>query len=397
MVGTLSLIEKNTKTVSQDTKLAFFVCAYIFMQCLNLLMKLGLNNPSWWNIVSKAILIFPLLLIIPIVVKKNLAIALIGESLLAVLFLWSLLFGKDRTSYFGTIVFNAIFVYLPMGLCVYSLSNRMVLLDLLRKTSYPCHLILITLFVLIRSSFQSGYDYSMSIGYAILIQTLVMFDWFLESKKIHRVLLVALDIVIILTIGSRGPIISIAVFAILKMFFSNISKNKKMMLIIVFAFFAILFLLFYKELLVLLLNLANKIGINSRSLNMLSNNAFDDTGRSNIYGEVISKILAKPILGWGICCGRLDDLYPHNLFLEFMLSFGIFAGLLLSIIVICLFFKGLTKRDRIDKCLAIIFISESIILLFSDSFIEHPMFFVTLFLCGGSSTMISKGTKNVAI
>lgn len=395
MIKTLSFSYQNVKKVSDDTKLSFFVCSYIFIQCLNLLIKLGFNSPSWWNFLSKVILLIPLLLIIPIVIKKSLPIALVGESLLIILFSWSLFFGKDKASYFDSVFFNAVFVYLPMGLCVYSLSDRGVFLSLIRKTTYLCHLVLAILFILIRSNFQSGYEYSMSIGYAILIQSLIVFDWFLESKKIHRLLLVAFDIVMILSIGSRGPIISIAFFVVLELFFSNINKNKRLVIIVMFTISTALFLLFYKEVMTLLLDVTNKMGINSRSLNMLINNALDDTGRNNIYAEAMSKIFEKPILGWGICCGRLNNLYPHNLFLEFMLSFGIPLGLILSIIVVFVAFKGLTKKNIIDKKLAIIMISESIILLFSDSFIEHPLFFTTLFLCGGASAIKTKRTNYV--
>jgi O-antigen ligase len=86
-------------------------------------------------------------------------------------------------------------------------------------------------------------------------------------------------------------------------------------------------------------------------------------------------------LGWGICGWNLFyDGYPHNIFLEFLVDFGILISLIIIIVTIIITLTALIKTQKKDKDLLIIFfLSGYIPLIFSNSYKMYVNFWIFLF------------------
>ena len=106
-------------------------------------------------------------------------------------------------------------VFIILFFCVKYKTN--VLLTMLKITSLA--LLLISLILIIKNGKKSADDYDMNVGYKLL---LCVFEfgalaWFSCKKvfKIGYLLLAGLAFILILFFGSRGPLISIALFVLL--------------------------------------------------------------------------------------------------------------------------------------------------------------------------------------
>ena len=193
---------------------------------------------------------------------------------------------------------------------------------------------------------EDGSAYSMSFGYSMLLPSMFLFS---RPKIIDKVLSLIL-FVLILLVGSRGPLLVLGLFYVFStLFFSSAKQKKSLFLLLIIVILG-----------VLILPQVIDLG-SSRTLKMFQSEAFlsHDSGRGELQEIVINQIEAHPILGCGIGADRkyLDGLYPHNVFLELFLHYGVIIGLLVSIFFFAWCIRlFLSRRLRADKELRLMFI-----------------------------------------
>lgn len=376
------LKQRKMSLEQYDIRLATFIAGYFFVQAMNLLVKMILGGIPGWEIISKGVLIVLLVAALPAVVNRSVATAFFAEAIVLIAFVITVLRGTADLTQLRGIIFNALFVYLPMGICTYNICNREILLKRLYQWAWPTQMVL--LFVMLRFSHVSDEEYSMSCGYALLLQLLVVFDHYIETKKLHDLAAVLVDCSVIIFFGSRGPVFCVGAFFVLKMaFMSHLSISKRATMAVVGLGGALLLYTFRVELATRLQLLLRNVGYTSRSLQMIINQSFilHDSNREIIFQQCLDNLRERPFLGWGIAGGWNDAVYPHNLVLEMLLSFGIPLGILFLVKVFAMVFRGMRQKDGPSQRCAHILAADFVSLFASGSFIMSPIFFMCLAVC----------------
>ncbi|OUP66985.1 hypothetical protein B5F13_01095 [Drancourtella sp. An177] len=362
-----------------------YLIAYLVMQALNYFVKLVLGEFTMWGVISKAVLALFMLRGLTVILRRKFIPFCAIETLCLISFIVTFIVGDFGTT-IGTELFNLVGVFIPLAFSVACIDDFELCLNKLYISAWPVSLIL--LIVSIKQQF-SIYDYNMPLSYALLLQVMIFVDRYINKRKIYDLLISIVLFVFILVGGARGPILCFGVYVILLLLFSkSISKKNKILFIALIIFLGTAFLLNMDSILKALIELFEKKGISSRSLYYIYNRNFSDSGRSAIYNDYIQKALDGPVVGYGTGGGWINYIYPHNIFVEFILSYGIILGLMISFAYVWILVRGLKIKNVHIQRLALIFIAYGSSLLISNSFILEPMFFVMLPLCLAETRII---------
>lgn len=381
-----------TDQEKNDKRFATFIAAYFLFQSLNLFVKIGMGGFAAWNLVSRGVLgVLLFIVLIPLAVEHG-AILLIAEVVCALPFAFSYFFGFTGDDFFS-IVFNSLVVFLPLGLSAYYISNLDVLFRKLYVVAWPGQILVA--YTMINMTRMIGEDYSMSCGYAMLLWFLILMDHFFTYHKWYDLVGAIFNIALILFSGSRGPIVCIGVYVILKTLFSNqLSKGKRLIVVVLLFAGIVGFYIYYQAIALKLYSYAQSAGFNGRSLRLLiNNNITSDSGRSTLVTYYLSKLQERPVLGYGLAGGWISSgSYPHNIIVEFLYSFGYPIGVLITCIWVVTIVRGTMDRKANRQRLSHIFIAESVMFFMSNSFLLSPVFFLCLAVCarGGYDRRITE-------
>lgn len=373
-------------TYSDDEKLCGYIIGYFLIQALNLLIKLFFNFPSW-GIVSKAVLALLLLRAFTVIIKRTFKKFLFSEVIVLMLFVITFLIGAYDADVINSIIFDALIVFVPLGICTYSIVNKQVLLDRLYKWSWLIQGILIVIFLL----FSDTSAYSMSASNALMFQILIMTDHYLKDKKIYDLLMIILDLMLIVMFGSRGALLCFIAYILFRVLAFD-GNRKRIIRVGAGCILGICFLLFYKQIFSFIFEVLEANGMYSRTIKLLLlGQITGGSGRLELYQMYWEKILESPLLGWGVAGGWIEGgSYPHNLFIELLLAFGIPAGASLIIFLIGYSVKGLRSKCEASRRVFLILLSNIMVLMVSSSFVLWPTFYMFIFACfyrKGKSTL----------
>lgn len=219
------------------------------------------------------------------------------------------------------------------------------------------------------SDFLSPLALSYSASLAI---TLSIFYWLNSNpNKYLKILLlfsIGVSLFVFLLGASRGSILTI--FSCFLIYF--VTLNVKKIFISIASFFALIVIMYYAA-------IYSGSSIFDRFLNIgsaYSNNDSSVTGRLDIWKEAIFLIKQSPILGGNF---EANNVYPHNIFLEALMSTGVLGFLIFIFITI----YGLYLSSKAYLCekkyLPFIILVHGIVMgLFSGSLYTSILFFVGL-------------------
>lgn len=230
----------------------------------------------------------------------------------------------------------------------------------------------------------NGYEelsYSMSFGYDMMLPAMVFLYYALKDKELLAGGLGLLCLLMILTAGSRAPLLWIMVFLAVLLSRGFMTSKVKRIWGLTVPVFGLIYLKFEAVMGFLAVFLQNH-GISARSMNMLlAGSISDDNGRSEIYRMSLEMIKNMGFFGYGLYGDRyvIGNYYfwgyPHNIFLEILLSFGLLVGGLLILFLLWHAVRTLIKcRDDDWLDLFLIFLVCSLKLLLSDSYWYIPEF-----------------------
>lgn len=262
-------------------------------------------------------------------------------------------------------------ICLPIFLCFVSIQNMRIFFRVafcLSALTAFIGLIYVTMFLTGNLPMKETV-YDMGLGYALLFPALYFF-W--HKGTVSTFVAVALTIIILL-LGSRGPLVPIALFLIFQRFMLGSASEKWVLvlaILVIIASFGVI------------VNLMQDMGIESRTLYLLAEGAADsDSGRGDIYDIVSLKISESPIWGYGVFADRVfvNGIYCHNLFLELFIDFGCFVPLIIMFLIAVYVIK-LLKFLSSDELLflGLLFLASIIPLLVSGSYLTDfrlPFFF----------------------
>lgn len=232
---------------------------------------------------------------------------------------------------------------------------------------------------------QQGYETHMTRGYVLSLCALIFYDHYLAASKsrriIHYVSLSAGVVASILTMlqGSRGATVVILVYflyVVLKKY-RTAKTWKKIMLILLLGLFVVGREIL-KDTLVDVLQIDKE---SSRTLAWLFglNDNLDTSGRDLIYHDAFIKIFERPLLGWGLACDykAIGTIYVHNLFLEWMLDFGLILGGFFTINYVIRLFRTLNSEE-VGRMASVVGIYITGQLMVSNSYLLIGTFWLVL-------------------
>ena len=184
---------------------------------------------------------------------------------------------------------------------------------------------------------------NMDAAYNLLPSLLYIFYWAFEKRKIVYWVIAVISLPIIFIFGTRGPILACIVFLAFGVFF-RVLLNKSLFLKIIFigAVMAVLWLLFFSDALVQLVQFLSEkfeaYGFSTRVFDFfLEGDIVYSSGRDEIFDSAINAIFQSPFFGYGLMGDRIvtNEVYVHNIVLEFWCQFGlVFGTLLLGVVFI---------------------------------------------------------------
>lgn len=245
---------------------------------------------------------------------------------------------------------------LPVIIFLPTLSRTDYIIDYFHKGSnllfYPTFFFLVYFILKKYNSLMDDY-YSMSFGLnASMLALFTMSNFFKKKRIIYLIQTVILTLSIVFY-ASRYPLLIILFYFIYKLLTIN---NKKMKFLVLFwgVFVTVILLFNFETIIVFLINIVNRLGLNSRTLNqLLSGTIFGTSGRDEIHDFLLSMIYQKPIFGYGAFGGVIAlnsmNTTPHSLFLDIFANFGLIFGsafLIFGIVYSFLIFKNANQNEK---------------------------------------------------
>lgn len=283
------------------------------------------------------------------------------------------LFNVLGAIYVGSLVIDL--VYFQKYIFKYSLLN----------------LVLLYIFVFLKKNISLGVDY-MSLGYAML-QVLIFLLYLKYEDYSQRLLInigLVLALIFIFFLGNRFSSF-IAVFGIISLYFFNLSTKYQKIKFILILGGILLFLKFYLFYLIERLSEVlksyniNLIGLNRIMVTLyrIQENTDFTSGRIDIYKQAIQVIFDNPF-GIGLfgylkkIDGATIGYYPHNIFIEIALNWGIIIFLIFILFSLYFFYRFLKIKDKRYRNFIWIFCLLNMNLLVSNSYMKYQFFWLFL-------------------
>jgi len=233
-----------------------------------------------------------------------------------------------------------------------------------------------------RDIFEGDYQIA---AYSLIAGLIGVYYSAVSTKNWRDIILSILGTSILLLAGSRSIFISVIYFWVLY-YLTQSSFTKQLGVTII-----VILLLFVTGpvLMTLLSSFAAQLGFSTHLVDALvSGSIFEDENRELLYLNFIDAILAQPE-GYGIMGDRyvsystgffFKPIYPHNIFLEVVVNFGLYIGIPISILFLYILIKSLFgKYDNQYKLAVLILSSTSFVkLLFAATYWADQMFFMLL-------------------
>jgi O-antigen ligase len=241
-------------------------------------------------------------------------------------------------------------------------------------------------------------SYSQYYGYIALPAAIISVSVFFEKFKFPHLLNLILCLLVIIFSGARGPFVCLGLFIGIKFLLNTgISLKKRITLIIIACMLLTIILFFLKDILFYLSEVGANKGFSLRLVSRLADKSlFADEGRDMLRKYSVQLLLDNPFFGVGIYndriilanemganAGETSGFYPHNIFLEVLLHFGLIIGSLMILWFLWIVFKAIFKSKKKDaKDVILVFLGFGFFpLLFSESYLRTGLFFLFLGLC----------------
>ena len=241
-------------------------------------------------------------------------------------------------------------------------------------------------------------SYSQYYGYMVLPAVVISASVLFEKFKITHLLNLILSLLVIIFTGARGPFVCFALFVAIKfLLITGISLRKRIAITIIACTLIAVILFFFQDILFFLSDIGRNKGYSLRLLTQMADETlFIDEGRNSIKKYSMQLLMDNPLIGVGIYRDRilLSNLlgeglnevagsYPHNIFLEVLLHFGLIIGGLMIIWFLWIIYRVIFRNKNKDtKDVILIFFAFGFNpLLFSGSYLKNGYFFLFLGFC----------------
>lgn len=359
-----------------------------------------LNYQTQINIVTIGFCIA--LFVITFVFNKNVRWTRVILSLFAfsLMFLIQFLMFPENSSY----VMDMLPLFVMYGLLPFFLTISITDFSTANRYFYysAVALFVVSVFALLVVTIEgnrSNLEYSMPYGNALTFSAIIIFSSAFKYNNKKLFIVFAIECLLIIMVGSRGPILSLVAFLFLYLFFYWRPEKRHRKTLFLSGFLLLIVAIIYNvnSFILLIQSMIEKIGFHSRTIDLfLSSNIDNISGRDIIYQKCLEYISAHPFIGIGIE-GLQGNGYlhwsPHNLLLELLLSFGIPLGLVFTSVLAFLYIKGvfLCKNSELQLFNLILFSQYVPRCIFGAGLFESSWFWLLL---GGCICAVRKANNH---
>lgn len=224
---------------------------------------------------------------------------------------------------------------------------------------------------------ETGAQESMYSAYIILPHVLMIVLGALKHKKIQYILASFASVLLLFSYGTRGAVLDVLIFVGLYLLIFTKKSGGRWLLAVIVMLTLIMFV--YGDVILLSLQYYfSELGVSTRIIDRLlgegAADIADSSGRDLIEAKLLTAIKNSPFWGYGLCGSfRFVNTYPHNLFYEILISFGLFPGFLIFGSLIILMWKSFQKcnTDTEKQMFLLLFTVGFVKLFFSYTFLDN--------------------------
>ena len=373
---------------NDDQKIAMMVTAFFSYNLVTLLINTIINlfvpNTPYDTAICMAVYaVFIFFAVNPVMRRLN-DINILFVFFCILIYFSNCVFYPDNADKLLEFSLSFVFTVLPLYLLGAAIRDYKILLEYLEKASHyivPAGIAYYA--ILIFTGDELRLD-NMSFAYYFLPFAIISFYSVVNSFTVMSLARAVLSAIVLVLAGTRGPLMCLAFGIVLLIFFYQKSQAKKLFwaaaigafVVFIFSDYSTVFLTKVNRFL-LSHNIDNRIIVK-----FLESNLLDDSGRGTIIAELQTAIKEKPIFGYGIMGDRvLTKYYAHNIIVEFIVSFGLIAGVCLFVFLLVTIIKNIfsVSLSKEYKIVCIFFITCGFVKLFvSGSYIQEPTFFLLI-------------------
>lgn len=353
---------------------AFFHVAVLMLQ--ELLVAASIIEHESFRKFSVLLAAVPTVVALFYVIKREPFLFFITYGLISYISLLTLILFPDNKQYMISGSFYLLCINVPCFLCIVSIKEIFILKKVMLLLSYIIFVLGVFYFYLLTVGKITFLSYSMTFSYYLLLPALV----FLNQKKIQFTFMFILICILMLMLGSRGALFIALVYAFLVTMLDNKVRKYLILAVIILGISA-------GRILTFILTMENRIGVESRTLNMLmQGNITDSSERFYLYSKIWNDINDNPYFGKGIFGDRviLRGEYSHNIILEVLNNFGLIIGSGLILLLLFAAYRTFYNLNNESKRMLLLFFCYGILpLMVSGSYLIQAgfgLFLGSLFL-----------------
>ncbi|CEQ23919.1 O-antigen polymerase [[Clostridium] sordellii] len=351
---------------------------YFILTSFNLI---GTSKEVIIQLTSKVLVAIAFIYALPYVIKRSKAKFFIIYFVAIFILLINILIFSQNVMYIKELIFPILFMCIPS----FIYSRSIIDIQIFKQTIDKCAFFILIMgtiltFMIFIGKISVGV-YSMSLSYYMLFPAIVYINKLIEKINIINFTYLLISIISIISLGSRGALMCIGAFIILKLIrVKNKLEIRTITLYSVVALISIIYMIYSKNILLYLNKSLNSFGIESRTIELLMRDNIYVSGRDIIYNEIIKSLQSSPIIGIGIGGDRyISGTYAHNIFIEILCDFGFIVGLTIIIVLAYMILKAMITSTVSDYDVIIFWLSVGFIhLIVSSSYLIDIKFWILL-------------------
>lgn len=338
--------------------------------------------------VVMAIVVVPLILSLPLLMNKFTVLDYTFFLFLLVIYLTNYAIHPENTEYLNKNFFNCLCIATPMyfwGRIIdidkyYSIFTLISIMCIAISAFYFAHYAQTA-----KNMAEVANDDNMYAAYQVLPHVILLLWNSLKKFNIFYIVFTIIGIMFLLSCGTRGPLACVAFFGIVYFIFFMNFRFAILIKGLLLSIGGILFL-FLHEIVSHLAFLFTGLNLSTRILDkFITGELGNDSGRGSIK-NALYYILDNSDSSMGLGyfgSQRFGYVYPHDLILDFQLSYGYILGnvILFCIVCLCIFAFHQSKTKQ-EKCMFLMMLTLTIIkLLLSGTFLTEMFFYAFLGYC----------------
>lgn len=229
-------------------------------------------------------------------------------------------------------------------------------------------------------------QYNMALSYDML-QHVLLVSWItLKERKLWQWPFMVLGILLLLSLGTRGPILCLIVFITTYVLFFQQMRHKRTIRLLAVSL-ALVAITYLEQIALFFQALTIQYGMSTRIFDKFLEGEIEASDARDYIRDTLYHELSCDTNGFGFgLCGsyKYVNTYPHNMFLEFWFSFGWVIGSILLLLLFILIIKSYIscRHNRNQLVFLSLLVCGSIIKLqMSSTFLDEALFFMLIGFC----------------